>query len=307
MAIWQFDLHLLPRPNIIERYSSVPSQLSDKEFFTVNWWSGVALPTDYEPMLGSFLPKYTSWHKDISSWGAEDSDLIEIFLENKAPEEIVIHINVRKLDVSLLEKIAHFARLCDCLLFLDESRKLIEPDSLELYQEIKRSNAYKFVMDPEGFHDELSKQLRNMMLQEFIATGKIGPIYLGMPKREVQSILGDAQATSDGQKGGELWKYDDLQLGFHQGAVCFIGVYVTDDSIKLPPPLIFDEKVLAQIMRLEDMKKFLLAEELEFDVDNNLTFDDQTCLCVVGVTGAEIHLVFANERLHSIQVAEHSD
>jgi|SRR5262245_40486410 len=146
-----------------------------------------------------------------------------------------------------------------------------------------------------------------MMLQEFIANGIIGPIHLGLSKRAVRSILGDPQATSDRRKGRELWKYDDLQLGFHQGLVCFIGVYVTDDSIKLPPPLIFGEKVLAQTMRLEDTKKFLLAEDLEFDVDNNLTFDDQTCLRIVAMKGAEIQLVYADERLHSIQVAEHLD
>ena len=278
MAIWQFDLHLIPRSKIIERYSRVPAQLSDEEFYTVNWWSGVALLIDYESILGSFLPKYISWHKDIFSWGAEDSDSIAIIFENNTHEEIFVRIDARKLDISFLEKVSHFAKLCDCLLLLVGNRKLMEPDPLALYQEIERSNAYKFVMNPRGFLDELTKQLREIMPQEFIATGIIGPIHLDQSKREVRSVLGDAQAMSDEQKGRELWKYDDLQLGFHQGVICFIGVYVKDDSIKLPPPLIFDEKVLSQIMRLEDMKKFLLAEELEFDVDNNLTFDDRTCL-----------------------------
>jgi hypothetical protein len=144
-----------------------------------------------------------------------------------------------------------------------------------------------------------------MMLQEFIASGKIGPICLGLSKREVQSILGDAQAMSDRQKGRELWKYDDLQVSFYQDMVNFIGAYVSDDSIRLPPPLVFDEQVLAQIMRLEDTKKFLLANDIEFDINDKLTFDDQTCLQIVGAPGAEIHLTFTCERLYSIQITEH--
>src|SRR5262245_11835212 len=109
-----------------------------------------------------------------------------------------------------------------------------------------------------------------MTLQEFIANGIIGPIGLGLSKREVQSILGDAQAKSERRKGEELWKYDDLQVGFYQDVVYFIGMYVSGDSIRLPPPLVFDEHVLAQIMRLEGTKKFLLANEIEFDVNDKL-------------------------------------
>jgi hypothetical protein len=146
-----------------------------------------------------------------------------------------------------------------------------------------------------------------MMLQEFIASGIIGPIRLGLSKREVQSILGDAQARSDRRKEGELWKYDDLQVGFYQDMVCFIGVYVSDDSIRLPPPLVFDEHVLAQIMRLEDTRKFLLTNEMEFDVNDKLTFDDQACLRIVGATGTEAHLLFTDERLYGIQIARRSD
>jgi hypothetical protein len=142
-----------------------------------------------------------------------------------------------------------------------------------------------------------------MMLQEFIASGILGPIHLGLFKGSVQSILGDPQATSDRRKGRELWKYDDLQLGLYHDVVYFIGVYVSGDSIKLPPPLVFDEHILARTMRLEDMKKFLLANKIAFDVDDKLTFDDQTCLRIVG---SRVGIYF-DEKLRSIQVTEHSD
>jgi hypothetical protein len=144
------------------------------------------------------------------------------------------------------------------------------------------------------------------MLQDFIDTGKLGPIYLGISKRELQSILGPAEATTDKRKGLEIWKYHDLQVALYQDAVYFIGVYVTNDSIKSPPPLTFDDQALAQIMRLEGLKKFLLAEDLEFDIDDKLTFDDQTCLRIMGVMGAKIHLIFGDEKLRTIQVTAHS-
>lgn len=160
MATWQFDLHLLPRSKIIERYSKAPAQLGDEEFTAMDWWSGVALPVGYDSVLESFLPKYTSWSKDASTWGDENSDLIEIFFENNAPVEIFVRIDARKLDISFLKKVSHFAKVCDCLLLLGESRKLIEPDPLSLNYEIKKSNAYKFAMNSRGFLDELSKKLK---------------------------------------------------------------------------------------------------------------------------------------------------
>ncbi len=161
MATWQFNLYLLPRLKIIERYSSVPVQVSAEEYAAaMDWWNGVTLPLNYDSMLGSILPKYTSWNKDAFTWGDEKSDSIAIIFENNAPVEIFVRLDVSKLEISLLEKIAHFAQQCDCLLLLDESRKLIEPDPLSLNYEIKRSNAYKFVLNPRGFLDELSKKLK---------------------------------------------------------------------------------------------------------------------------------------------------
>jgi hypothetical protein len=160
MATWQFDLHLLPRSKIIEEYSCIPEQLSAEDFSAVDWWAGTALLADYESILESFLPKYASWNKNSSTWGDEDSDLIEIFFENNSPVEIFVRIDARKLGIGLLEKVSHFAKLSDCLFFLSGNRKLIEPDPLALYQEIEGSNAYKFVMNPRGFLDELGKKLK---------------------------------------------------------------------------------------------------------------------------------------------------
>jgi hypothetical protein len=142
-----------------------------------------------------------------------------------------------------------------------------------------------------------------MMLHEFISNAIIGPIHLGMSKRAVQSVLGVPQETSDRQKGRELWKYDDLQLGFHQGVVYFIGVYITGYSVKLPLPLIFDELLLAKVMRLEDMENFLLANKIAFEVDEKLTFDDQVCLRIVE---SKVGIYFG-VKLWSIQVQEQSN
>src|SRR5262252_1733596 len=151
MATWQFDLYLLPRQKIIEKYSSAPTQVSAEEYIAVDWWSGITLPGTYDLMLGSFLPKYISWNKNASTWGDEKSDLISIIIENNALTEVLVRIDASKLDIGFLEKVVHFAKLCDCLLLLDESRKLIEPDPLSLNCEIKRSNAYKFAQNPRGF------------------------------------------------------------------------------------------------------------------------------------------------------------
>lgn len=139
-----------------------------------------------------------------------------------------------------------------------------------------------------------------MILREFIANGVIGPLHLGLSKRAVRSILGKAQEASNYGKGRELWKYWDLQIGYYRGVVCFIGVYIVSDSIRLPQSLMSEEQPLTQLVELEDMKRVLLASKLTFEIDDGLTFDDQSCLRVVE---SNVGIYFVNGKLHSIQIS----
>lgn len=74
-----------------------------------------------------------------------------------------------------------------------------------------------------------------MDLVEFLMTGKLGPIYLGVNSIYIVDLLGDRDRTSlSSASQGKIYKYNDLQLHFWQEKLTSIVLQVNQDSIYLP-------------------------------------------------------------------------
>ncbi len=61
-------------------------------------------------------------------------------------------------------------------------------------------------------------------LLEFAKTGKIGPIYLGLSRNKVHSILGDPPlwGTQDRMNIATIWRYEDIEIYFIDDVVDMI-------------------------------------------------------------------------------------
>ena len=61
-------------------------------------------------------------------------------------------------------------------------------------------------------------------LQEFIRTGKFGPIELGMGRAQVETILGapDAWTAQENKADASIWKYGDVEFYFQNHALWMI-------------------------------------------------------------------------------------
>ncbi len=78
---------------------------------------------------------------------------------------------------------------------------------------------------------------------EFLRTGKIGPIATGMTRDAVRDRLGDPTDTSVG-KSPEIWKYGPFELSFYRipdGSEPFLTSIVRNfDPIASAPPAVLD-------------------------------------------------------------------
>ena len=137
MAIWQALFHL---------YSS-----DDKSCF------------DYEltqrsiSQLSETFPEETSWCKSIRQFGKTDSTCIELYYDEIDPldklAEISVRLDLRNVTEEQLQFLCAFANENNLVFGMCED--LFEPNIDILKNKIKKSDAFKFIMDPKRFFREL--------------------------------------------------------------------------------------------------------------------------------------------------------
>lgn len=123
-------------------------------------------------------------------------------------------------------------------------------------------------------------------LIEFLRTGNLGPLALGMARKEVEEILGKPEDSSRSRRNQPVcWKYGNLQVWIQQEVLTFIGLYFPDEQFQLPAVL----GELIELPRTLDGLQGVLEEQgIGFRVDQQLTFVDQVALRV----GPGIQVVF---------------
>ncbi|MCM3872562.1 MAG: hypothetical protein ND895_17910 [Pyrinomonadaceae bacterium] len=147
MATWQFALYLLPRSRLLELYGAIPSKVDWDTFDTLEWWRGKKLSEEAEPFLDSFLGRGTHWHKETLMWGDIESDHVDISEDG----EVFARIDLRRGGDKFTGVLIDLAVKCNCLMWLPENEKLIEPELDILHGEIRGSGAFHFLSDPVGF------------------------------------------------------------------------------------------------------------------------------------------------------------
>jgi len=156
MATWQCDFLLLPKPKLILIFGSIPQELEIDSLLDINWWEGYQPPKDYDKVISSFLVQHRSWDNDLKTWGHEDGNRVDVWLSQYGVQEVLFRIDVREIDLGLIEDINDFARFCNGV-FLSSSNKLFEPNIKNFLTEVRTSRACRFVENPSEFLDDISR------------------------------------------------------------------------------------------------------------------------------------------------------
>jgi hypothetical protein len=140
------------------------------------------------------------------------------------------------------------------------------------------------------------------MIVEFLRSGKLGGLDLGLSRSEVRQLLGEEKDHSKRSWKNEIWKYDNLQVTFFEDRLELIGLYLDDGNriLTVPKTLVPDGRIVCEETSVPKVEKRLLNLGLHFAVIEDLTFDDQR---VIRIEESGVSVVFFQGELSKILLA----
>lgn len=139
-------------------------------------------------------------------------------------------------------------------------------------------------------------------LREFLQTGTLGDLAIGLSTAEVRQILGNPEDTSIGKANRPIiWKYGALQLHFDHDHLNFVGLYFRNGEEAWPDALCWEGWMPTAQTTLPELQDHLAGVGLQTCID--LDEQDQITLLV----GPGVTVIFDRgrdwSRLDSIQCA----
>ena len=148
MALWQFDLFLVPRRG------SVPTLGAD----------GWVLPVVPAPAVHFARALATSWLgeprlicEDIAVFGAETGNRIDVLPGEDGGAEICVRIDARKESLEFCRLLYELSSGLDCKFFSPEFASEIGTEVRDLVEALMRSRAWGYALDPAATVRRLAK------------------------------------------------------------------------------------------------------------------------------------------------------
>jgi len=149
MAIWQVDLKLAPKDKL-----NTKDSIENLEFSSL--WSRYNISKDSIEEVGKVLKRTDSWSNDIVQLGDISSNVIELFFEEGNISEVTCRLDLRNLNIEIMDTILRFIWANDLAVIVD-NRAYMEINREVLVDIIKKSEAYRFINDPKVFLELLGK------------------------------------------------------------------------------------------------------------------------------------------------------
>ena len=115
----------------------------------------------------------------------------------------------------------------------------------------------------------------NISLKQFLQTGTLGELHVGMTGDEVLRLLGESDfPDKSDQKEGAHWSYGDFSVGLLRWKQPFLWVYglqwyPTPESVEnRPSPFVIDDWGITGEMKPEDVKAYLNSNGFKFKYRN---------------------------------------
>lgn len=148
MAIWQFEVMLVPVRKIRRLYGRVPQAIPEEGWEAGDWWGGELLSDADQRFVGSRLPERAAWTAELSGWGTEDGNRVDIYVAGRRIVEASVRIDARMVDVSFVDFVAELAERWNCVLVTPELQ-IVPPLRTEILAAVSDSHARRFVLNPD--------------------------------------------------------------------------------------------------------------------------------------------------------------
>ncbi len=192
MAVWQYQLNIIPKKAILEKYGSIPNELlidhdgwekywenvnfdngfpepDFEDAKTIKWWTNTKLDIRKTTEQVDPLVSRGDWNDDEDSgfigWKG-DSDKLEdndahIAYDKKTNiiSEFQFRADLRKRE-NITEFMNGMLNLCEQndLMVFNTGGILFQPKSEFINEDLKKSNAVEFLTDPEKFLDKIAER-----------------------------------------------------------------------------------------------------------------------------------------------------
>lgn len=153
MAIWQFTFAIIPCEKEMKYHSS------DKKIINVDDimpWQGYYLKDSSIKELSKELKPSKSWSDDIKLFGDIEKTCIELFYEDAILNEISVRLDLRNLTSEILETVISFIDSNNAVILIGNGL-IVKPVVKEIIEEIRKSEAYSFLNNPETFLSQIKE------------------------------------------------------------------------------------------------------------------------------------------------------
>lgn len=149
MAFWQFTIAFLPQ-DWIDAGGDVQSLFDERGFdATAAWWS--YRHPKLEEVLGGALSKGKSWYPDLTVWGSEQTDGIQLSRRKGKVTSVIVRFDLRQPNMTLLQQVILISRELRLTLVAVETETIVQPNVEQLLRAAAESSAANFVLDPASF------------------------------------------------------------------------------------------------------------------------------------------------------------
>lgn len=156
MAVWQWDLWLVPKKQLLQHFPATPRYVDLDWFESIDWWNSVS-ESELATFFNSVLPYNEEKSTQISRrWGNDEQTCIRMMIEEKKITDVFIRIDARQVEDAFVKNLLDFAKRNDFLFFPLESNRFIDPERRSFISELKRSRAMLFAKAPDQFFNEKS-------------------------------------------------------------------------------------------------------------------------------------------------------
>lgn len=151
MAVWQFEIHLLPTDGLSLLLKDEVGRTDE---------SSCAEPQLVASMmawLDTWLPRLPSWSDEIVTWGEESGHRIRMVLQKNKCVELSARIDVRQSVRVFVDGLVYLANECSAQWVTTDGNRL-DTTRHAFTTAISESPAARFLKNPNGFLEELDKQ-----------------------------------------------------------------------------------------------------------------------------------------------------
>ena len=150
MALWQFKIALIPK--LWVDTGGAVLALFNADAYEESSAAWVDFSNELlEERIGSLLPASKSWYSDLTCWGSNSTNDIQLWCEHGQVQSLTIRFDLRSPDMALFAAVANEAQKLGLSVLDLGATQIIGAELTSLLRAAAESDAGRFTLDPSAF------------------------------------------------------------------------------------------------------------------------------------------------------------